>query len=162
MHRPLPATSKQVSPPKRLFFYNLHTEESLDIIYAKNNQYIPDATQAINHILRDFRTGEVEAIDLNLLDFLHAISQKLRLTSHKPIQIISGYRSPQTNAMLAAKSGHVAKESYHVKGKALDFRVPSLELSQLRKVALSFRAGGVGYYPRPNFLHIDVGDFRFW
>lgn len=160
--RPLLATSRQLSSPKRLSFYNLHTEESLNITYAENNRYIPDALQVIDHILRDFRTGEAKKIDPRLLDLLHAISKKLGLTKRQPLQIVSGYRSPQTNAMLGAKSGGVAKESYHVKGQALDFRVAAFELSQLRKAALSLRAGGVGYYPRSNFLHIDVGEFRYW
>lgn len=160
--RPLPATSRLSAPPKRLSFYNLHTEESLDITYAENNRYIPNALQAIDRILRDFRTDEVKTIDPKLLDLLHAISKKLGLTKRQPIQIVSGYRSPQTNAMLGAKSGGVVKKSYHVKGQALDFRVAAFELSQLRKAALSLRAGGVGYYPRSNFLHIDVGEFRHW
>ncbi|PIP35648.1 MAG: hypothetical protein COX20_10215 [Desulfobacterales bacterium CG23_combo_of_CG06-09_8_20_14_all_52_9] len=84
------------------------------------------------------------------------------ISAQYPLHIVSGYRSPETNALLREKSRRVAKNSYHVKGQALDFRVPRVQLSQLRKAALSLRAGGVGYYPRSQFLHLDIGDFRYW
>jgi len=147
---------------KRLSFYNLHTGESLVITYAEDGRYIPDALRAIDHIFRDYRTGEVKAIDTRLLDLLHTISNTMDLTARHSLHMVSGYRCAQTNARLRKISRGVAKNSYHIKGKALDFRVPPFRLSHLQKAALSLRAGGVGYYPRSNFLHVDVGKFRYW
>jgi uncharacterized protein YcbK (DUF882 family) len=150
------------SASKHLAFDNLHTGESLHVTYAADGKYIPDALQAINHILRDFRTGEVKTIDPSLLDLLHAISKKIGLTARHSFHIISGYRSRETNAMLRKASDGIAKNSYHIKGQAIDFRAPPFRLSHLRKAALSLRSGGIGYYPRSNFLHVDVGEFRYW
>lgn len=157
--RPAP---KRPSSSKHLSFYNLHTGESLNITYAVGGRYIQDALQAINHIFRDFRTDEVKAIDPTLLDLLHSISKTMELKEKHSLHIVSGYRSPQTNAMLRKRSRGVAKNSYHIKGQAVDFHVPSFSLSQLRKAALYLQTGGVGYYPQHNFLHIDVGEFRCW
>jgi uncharacterized protein YcbK (DUF882 family) len=147
---------------KRLSFYSLHTGESLKITYAVDGKYIPDALHAIDHILRDHRTGEIKAIDNRLLDLLHTISHKIELKARHSFHIISGYRSVQTNAMLQKKGRGVVKNSYHIKGQAVDFRVPPFRLAHLQKVALRLQAGGVGYYPRSNFLHVDVGKFRYW
>jgi uncharacterized protein YcbK (DUF882 family) len=159
---PLPAAPRRALSAKRLTLYNLHTEESLHITYAENGRHLPEALESIDHILRDFRTGEVKEIDPGLLDLLHAISKKMGLTKQHPLQIVSGYRSLQTNAMLRERSSGIAEKSYHLTGQAVDFRVPAFQLSHLRKAALSLRAGGVGYYPRSDFLHVDVGEFRYW
>jgi uncharacterized protein YcbK (DUF882 family) len=160
--RPVLAATRRSSPPKDLSFYNLHTGESLRVTYAANGRYIPDALQEVDYILRDFRTGEVKAIDPDLLDLLHSISKTMGLTAQHSLHVVSGYRSPQTNAMLREISHGIAKNSYHIKGQALDFRVPPFPLAYLRKAALSLRAGGVGFYPRSNFVHVDVGKFRYW
>lgn len=145
---------------KRLRFYNAHTGERLNVCYCANGRYLSDALLSINYILRDFRTGEVKPIDPRLLDTLHSLSRKIsrRCTFH----IISGYRSPATNARLRRKSRNVAKNSYHMYGKAVDIFVPGYRLSKLRRRALSLKAGGVGYYPRTGFVHMDVGPVRQW
>jgi uncharacterized protein YcbK (DUF882 family) len=100
------------------------------------------------------------AIDVGLLDLVHAIAVKLK--AQEPFHIISGYRSPQTNAMLLQQGRGVAKKSLHLHGKAIDLRLPGCSLSVLRRVAMDMRGGGVGYYPRPDFVHIDVGRVRYW
>lgn len=145
---------------KRLCFYNAHTGERLDVCYCKDGYYLPEALLQINYILRDFRTGEVQPIDPRLLDTLHHLSRKVsrRCTFH----IVSGYRSPATNALLRRKSRGVAKNSYHMYGKAIDIFVPGYRLSRLRRLALSLKAGGVGYYPKTGFVHLDVGPVRQW
>ena len=145
---------------KRLHFYNAHTGERLNVCYCANGRYLNDALARINYILRDFRTGDVKPIDFGLLDTLHSLSRKItrRCTFH----IISGYRSPFTNARLRKKSRGVARNSYHMYGKAIDVFVPGYRLSKLRRQAVSLKAGGVGYYPRTGFLHLDVGPVRQW
>lgn len=140
--------------------YNKHTRESLDATYCIQGRYCPDALQGINHILRDHRTGEVARIDPGVLDFLHAISRKLE--TRTPFHIISGYRSKATNALLRGRSGNVARNSLHMKGKAVDIRLPDFALGSLRQAALDLSRGGVGFYPRGDFVHVDVGSVRFW
>lgn len=146
--------------PRSLSFYNLHTGETLKRTYFEDNNYVPDALHEINHILRDFRTGQIKAIDPRLLDLLVAINRELETS--KPFDIISGYRSPQTNAMLHAHSERVAVHSLHIQGKAIDIRVPGRGLAALRRVAMSLRGGGVGYYPHSDFVHVDTGRVRYW
>jgi uncharacterized protein YcbK (DUF882 family) len=114
----------------------------------------------INHILRDHRTGDVHDMDQGLLDLLYLL--QTRVESRQTFQIISGYRSPKTNAMLSGKSKGVAKRSYHMQGKAIDIRLNGCDLKQLHKAALSLKAGGVGYYPSSDFIHVDVGRVRRW
>lgn len=139
---------------------NLHTGESLTSCYFDGKRYIESELDKIDHLCRDFRHDEIHPIDRQLLTQLQAI-QKL-LGVNKEVQIISGYRSPATNEMLRSQSGGVAKKSYHMQGKAIDFRLPGVELSRVRKAALSLKAGGVGYYPESNFVHIDTGPVRYW
>lgn len=146
--------------PRRLKFYNLHTSEQLDIVYYEKGRYIPQALTEINYILRDYRQNVVKPISPALLDLVVAIRRKLRTNAE--VAIISGYRTPQTNAMLAARSDGVAHHSLHMYGLALDWRVPGRTLEQLHRVALAMRGGGVGYYPAFNFVHTDVGRVRYW
>jgi uncharacterized protein YcbK (DUF882 family) len=146
---------------RALAFYNTHTGERLKATYWEHGQYLPDALTEINHVLRDHRSGEVHTIDSSLLDLLHLLQG--RLETHKPFHVISGYRSPVTNAMLRATGGGgVAKRSLHMQGKAIDVRLPGMRLADLRKAAVQARAGGVGYYPRSAFVHVDVGRVRYW
>jgi uncharacterized protein YcbK (DUF882 family) len=145
---------------RALGFHSLHTGESLDLVYWRAGHYLPEALSAIDYHLRDFRTGDVHIIDVRLLDLLHALSGVL--PNHAPLHVISGYRSPATNAMLAARSRRVAKKSYHMYGMAIDVRVPGCPLEHLRSAALELGGGGVGYYPRDNFVHLDVGPVRAW
>lgn len=148
------------SVERNLSFYNTHTGESLKVSYCVQGHYCPDAMADINYILRDHRTDEIKAIDPRLLDLLFAISGKVGKSL--PIHIISGYRSPRTNEMLRQRSLQVAKNSLHVQGKAIDIRCPGCALTHLRQVAMKLKGGGVGYYPRSDFIHLDTGRVRYW
>lgn len=157
---PAIAAPRFVPDRRSLAFHNLHTGENLDLVYWSDGTYHADALRQINHVLRDFRSGDVHAIDPRLLDVLVSVNRGL--DSEKPLQVISGYRSPATNALLRSESEGVAKSSLHMQGQAIDVRVPGRALSSLRRVAMSLRAGGVGYYPQSDFVHIDVGRVRYW
>jgi uncharacterized protein YcbK (DUF882 family) len=150
----------RVSMRRTLAFHNLHTGESLDLVYWAEGRYLPDATQRIEYLLRDFRNNKVHPIDPKLLDLLTALRARLNTTA--PYQVISGYRSPETNAMLQRMSEGVATNSLHLEGRAIDLRVPGRSLASVHRVALAFQAGGVGYYPRSDFVHLDVGRPRRW
>ena len=140
-------------------FYHTHTGERFRMEYSCNGCNPTDLKQ-LNNFLRDFRTGEVFPIDQALLDILYGIQQKSG--SSGVIEIISGFRSPQTNKLLRSGSSGVAKKSLHMKGKALDIRLTDLETKDLQKTAISLRKGGVGYYAKSDFVHIDTGRFRTW
>jgi len=146
--------------PRELKLLNLHTGESLDAVYFEQGRYVPDALAEIDSVLRDHRTGEVHAIEPRLLDLLHRLSRTLE--SDAPYHVISGYRSPATNAMLHAASPNVAAGSLHMQGWAIDVRVPGRQLAELHRAALGLRGGGVGYYPASDFVHVDVGRVRTW
>jgi uncharacterized protein YcbK (DUF882 family) len=145
---------------RRLSFYSLHTEESLSTVYRQDGRLVPAALAEIDWQLRDFRTGDVHAIDPDLLDLLHALGRAVAFDG--PVHVISGYRSPKTNAMLAAQSGGVAKNSYHVRGMAIDIRLPGRALREVRQAALELGRGGVGFYPKSDFVHVDTGPVRSW
>ena len=145
---------------KKLAFLNLHTGERIRSTYWAEGNYIPEELQAIENLLRDHRTGELHAIDTDLLDLLQLLHDQIG--ARQEFHIISAYRSPKTNAMLASRSNGVVKKSLHMQGKAIDIRLPEYSLSNLRNVALSLKSGGVGYYPKSNFIHIDTGRVRFW
>lgn len=146
--------------PGKLAFFNTHTGEKLSLVYRERGEYLTDAMAAIDHLLRDHRTDEVAAIDPALLDQLSKLGKLLG--ANQPFHVISGYRSPKTNAMLAARSGGVAKKSLHMLGQAIDIRLPGRPLTDVRRAALSMQAGGVGYYHRSNFVHLDTGRVRAW
>lgn len=154
--------SAKISPNRHLHFINSNTGENLDVTYWTKNRYIPEALEDIDYILRDYRTDEIKKIHPQLLNYLYAISTSLKLSGRNPFHIISGYRSPKTNAKLRRKNKGVARNSYHVKGKAIDIRLPRYRTSALRKAAMRLRMGGVGYYPKSRFIHIDTGKVRFW
>lgn len=151
----------QAVEPRRVALHNLHTGEALDAVYWENGQYVSDAVEALNKVLRDFRTGDVHMMEPGLYDILDAISAKVE--NRAPYQIISGYRSPKTNAMLKETGGGgVATHSLHMEGKAMDIRLDGVQLTNLHKAALSLQKGGVGFYPVSNFVHVDVGRVRTW
>ncbi|MBW1980172.1 MAG: DUF882 domain-containing protein [Deltaproteobacteria bacterium] len=154
------AIRRQLVPARSLSFYNLHTEEHLEVVYWQGGKYLAEGLAEINYILRDYRTGELHRIETRLLDLLYALREKI--CCRQPFQVISGYRSPATNAYLRKKSRAVAKHSLHIEGKAIDIRLAGYPLSRLRDTAASLRGGGVGYYPRSNFVHLDVGKIRYW
>ncbi len=145
---------------RRLALHHLHTGESLDVVYWADGRYLRDATQRIAELLRDYRTDEVHAIDPKLLDLLVALRD--RLHAGTPYHVISGYRCPETNAMLREETTGVAAASLHMVGSAIDLCVPGKALSAVHRTALAMKAGGVGYYPRSNFVHVDVGPVRRW
>jgi len=145
---------------RHLSFRNLHTDEILDVRYYIGGRYEESGLRQLNHALRDWRTGEVAEMDTRLLDTLWLLRQ--RLGSRRPFDLISGYRSPKTNAMLAGKSSGVAKKSYHMRAMAVDVALPDVRLANLRDEALDMAAGGVGYYARSGFVHVDVGPVRRW
>jgi uncharacterized protein YcbK (DUF882 family) len=145
---------------RTLGLVNTHTNEKLTATYWRDGVYDKGALKDIDYALRDFRTGEVAAIDTNLLDLLVELHR--RAGSRTPFHVISGYRSPKTNAMLASANGGVAKRSLHMDGKAIDIRLHDVALSDLRQAALDMKAGGVGYYKKSDFIHIDTGRVRQW
>jgi uncharacterized protein YcbK (DUF882 family) len=145
---------------RALGFFNTHTGERLKAIYWEKGHYIAESLAEINRILRDHRANEVENIDTELLDLLFALQNKLE--SREPFHVISGYRSAKTNAALQAASSGVAQNSLHLVGKAIDIRTPGRELRMLRKAAVALKGGGVGYYPKSDFVHVDVGRVRYW
>ena len=149
------------SQSKALRFFNTHTGEKMDVAYFTKGRYSTTALKDINHLFRDYRTGTVKKIDPRLLDYLYGISLKLE-TRSTPFHIISGYRTPETNAMLCNESSNVARHSLHIQGKAVDIRLPGRSIASLRRAAVALKKGGVGYYPSENFVHVDVGDVRYW
>ncbi len=149
-----------VRDPRTLSMHNLHTGEKLTRTYWADGDYLAEPLAEIDQLLRDHRSNQAHPMDPQLLDLLHRLQQAVGGT--KPFEIISGYRSPQTNASLRGKSRGVAKKSLHMQGKAIDVRLPGQDLANLRKAALALKAGGVGYYPKSNFIHVDTGRVRFW
>jgi len=143
-----------------LSFYNIHTRERLNTCYRAKGKLIDRSMQRISYILRDYRTGEIRPIDPTLLDLLHRIVIEVKPRS--PINIISGYRSPRTNAALRKITTGVAKKSLHMEGRAIDIRIPGLRTTALRQLAVGLKSGGVGYYPTSNFVHLDTGPIKIW
>lgn len=157
---PAAATAK---PERVLSFFNTHTGERLKTAYSSGGEYHPEALEAVNHILRDFRANEIKPIDPRLLDLLHELGGTLE--TDQPFHVISGYRSPKTNAQLRERGGAatgVASHSLHMVGQAIDIRLPGVNLDNLRGAARSLKIGGVGFYPDLNFVHVDVGRVRYW
>jgi uncharacterized protein YcbK (DUF882 family) len=160
MH-PRRAVHHRAAPAVRaLSFNNLHTGEKLHAVYWEHGEYVAGGLEQINYILRDYRRDEVKPIDPRLLDLLVAL--RARLDTSAPFEVISGYRSPVTNAMLRFTTEGVAMHSMHTEGKAIDIHVPGRRLATVRLAALSLHRGGVGYYPRSNFVHVDTGRVRWW
>ncbi len=154
------AWASAVDEPRRVSLFNLHTGDRFSDEYWRQGDYVPDAMAAIKHVMRDFRSNETHDIDPRLLDQLHQLNGVI--AAQAPYQIISGYRSPATNAMLHANSEGVATHSLHLEGRAIDIRVAGVDLTRLRDAALSLRAGGVGYYQASDFVHVDTGRVRRW
>ncbi|KLQ32888.1 YcbK family protein [Enterobacter hormaechei] len=158
---PTPAFATLSTPrPRILTLNNLHTGETLKAEFFDGRGYIQDELARLNHFFRDFRANKIKAIDPGLFDQLYRLQGLLG--TKRPVQLISGYRSLDTNNELRAHSRGVAKKSYHTKGQAMDFHIEGVSLANIRKAALSMCAGGVGYYPRSNFVHIDTGPVRHW
>ncbi|HTK84721.1 MAG TPA: DUF882 domain-containing protein [Patescibacteria group bacterium] len=146
--------------PYSISFVNQHTGESFSGVYRVGGKYLPEAFDKINVVLRDFRTGDVFPIDPRVIDIIYAVHQ--RSSAKKPFEVLSGYRSPQTNSMLRRTHAGVAVNSLHLTGQAIDVRLPDIRISRLRDAAQKLQAGGVGYYPVSNFVHMDTGEVRHW
>jgi uncharacterized protein YcbK (DUF882 family) len=149
-----PATARRVK------LVNQHTGEKFIGEYWYNGKYLPDAFNDIKMLMRDHRTNERFPIDPRLMDILYVLSSRLNMAT--PFNVISGYRSPKSNAMLSRSTEGVARNSLHMSGQAIDLRVQGMKLTNLRDSALRLKAGGVGYYGRSNFVHIDTGRVRSW
>ncbi|WP_058913116.1 YcbK family protein [Entomohabitans teleogrylli] len=146
--------------PRILKLNNLNTGESIKAEFFDGRGYIQDELARLNHFFRDYRANKTRDIDPRLFDQLYRLQGLVGTT--RPVQLISGYRSLDTNNEMRAHRRGVAKKSYHTRGQAMDFHIEGVSLSNIRKAALSMRAGGVGYYPRSNFVHIDTGPVRHW
>ena len=145
---------------RRLRMRHVHTGEHVDVRYWRAGRYDKQGLRELDQHLRDWRQQETVPIDPRLYDLVHAIAD--RAGTRPDFEIICGYRSPATNAMLRAQGRGVARRSLHLIGKAIDLRLRGVPLARLRNIALSMRAGGVGYYPRSDFLHLDTGRVRQW
>jgi uncharacterized protein YcbK (DUF882 family) len=160
---PKPAREAPIAPPppeRSLSFYNTHTAERLSLVYRRGDEYLPNALERINHLLRDYRCGQEHAIDPELLDFLYDLLQKVDYQGE--VFIISGYRSPATNRAMHERSSGVVLGSQHTFGRAIDIRLPGEDTHRLYEIARSMKRGGTGYYGRSDFIHIDTGRVRCW
>lgn len=162
------ALAATIAPPRdaravdarQLSFYHTHTHQSLDVVYYENGEYVDSALGEINRFLKDFRTGDIAEMDPKLLDLLHDVRNELG--NDQIFEVISAYRSPQTNEMLRSKSGGVARNSQHVLGNAIDVRLRGVRIEKLRDSALEMQRGGVGFYKQSDFVHMDTGRVRRW
>lgn len=145
---------------RHIALLNLHTGESLNIEYFRDGAYVPAALSSIEGVLRDFRTGERHAIDPHLMDYLLDVAHSVG--TEPAFSVISGYRSPQTNASLREKSAGVAQHSLHMEGRAIDVRMAGVDCASLAARALDLKRGGVGYYRASDFVHLDTGSLRSW
>ncbi len=145
---------------RRIRMYSGRTGESIDTIYWIEGEYIPDVLKEMNHFMRDWRTDDVVKMDSRNFDIMAAAHRLMDV--NEPYMLLSGYRSPKTNAMLRSRSGGVAKNSLHMKGMAADLRLKSRSVGQMAKAASACAAGGVGRYSRSNFVHMDCGAIRTW
>jgi uncharacterized protein YcbK (DUF882 family) len=150
----------EIRAPRSLSLVSTHTAERLSVCYFANGSYLPTALEQLNHLLRDHRTGDLAPIDPRLFDQLHALARGAGCEPQ--FEIISGYRSPATNAKLRAASSGVARHSMHMDGRAMDVRLAGTSCSKLRDLALAMGAGGVGYYGKSDFVHLDTGRVRAW
>jgi uncharacterized protein YcbK (DUF882 family) len=156
----LPAAGWCRADERRLKFRHLHTDERLDVVYVAAGRYLPGALLQVDHFMRDWRRDAVVRIDHHLLDFLFFV--QTRAGAFGECEVLCGYRTPETNAMLRRRSRGVAKRSYHLYGRAVDVSLPQAPLRRIRDTALDLEQGGVGYYPRSDFVHLDTGPVRTW
>src|SRR6266700_1899 len=146
---------------RRLRLYHTHTNEHIDVAYRKGDQYLPEGVAQLDRFLRDHRTGEVRNFDPRLFDLLNDLTASVGRPD-KEINVVSGYRTPWSNEFLRHRSSAVAKHSLHMQARAIDIRLPGISTEKLREAALVLHRGGVGYYRREDFVHVDVGRVRRW
>jgi len=157
---PLGVAYARAMERRSLSFVHTHTGETLSTVYFEGGAYRTASLQRVNHLLRDFRTDDVHPIDPRVLDILFDL--QVLANRDEPYQVISGYRAPVTNATLRKSSGGVAEHSLHMQGQAIDVRLGGFSTRNLRELALSLQRGGVGFYPKSDFVHLDSGRVRFW
>ena len=158
--RALAGAAPAASTAKRLALINLHTAERLNLEYFRGADYLPDSLSAIQVLLRDYRNGEQHAIDPKLMDYLYDVARNIGVD---PVfSVISGYRSPQTNEQLRERSNGVARHSLHLEGRAIDVRLTGVDCATLAERARRMSRGGVGYYRKSDFVHLDTGAYRTW
>ncbi|MFT5785689.1 MAG: hypothetical protein ACI9KK_001038 [Ascidiaceihabitans sp.] len=145
---------------RRIRMFSGRTGEHIDMIYWIEGKYIKDAVKEVNYFMRDWRTDGVKTMDLRTIDVMAAAHNLL--DANEPYMLLSGYRSPKTNAMLRSRSRGVAKNSLHMQGKAADLRLSTRSVSQMARAAVACRGGGVGRYSGSNFVHMDCGVVRAW
>jgi uncharacterized protein YcbK (DUF882 family) len=156
-----PKTELPPVPEARLRLYHTHTGERLDVLYRRGNVYIPEALDRVDRFLRDHRTGDVHHYDPRLLDLLSDLERAVGRPNTE-IQIICGYRTPWSNEFLRTHTSGVAKHSLHMQAEAIDIRLPGVKASTVRDAALELHRGGVGYYAKSDFVHVDLGRVRRW
>ena len=162
--QPLPtAAEARPAPEYRLRFFHTHTNQHIDIVYRRGNQYLPEALDKLDDYLRDWRTGQVHHYDPLVFDLLHDLLASVHQADSE-IDVICGYRTPKTNEFLRTRQTHtgVAERSLHMQAEAIDIHLPQVSTARLRDAALALHRGGVGYYQASNFVHVDVGRIRRW
>jgi uncharacterized protein YcbK (DUF882 family) len=145
----------------RLRLFHTHTNERIDIVYRKGDAYFPEAINRLEQFLRDHRTGDVHSLDARLFDLLHDLTESVG-QAETEIDIVCGFRTPSSNAFLRRTTSGVASHSLHMEGEAIDIRIPGIPTRELRDAALALHRGGVGFYPKSEFVHVDVGRVRQW
>lgn len=155
------APTSDAEPVYRLRLYHTHTDEHIDVVYRRGNEYVPEALEELDYFLRDSRNGTVHPYDPRLFDLLNELVASVGRPNGE-IDVVCGYRTPETNRALRRRSRRVAKHSLHMQAMAIDIRVPGVSTRELRNAALQLHEGGVGYYRRKAFVHVDVGPVRKW
>jgi len=161
INRGVQAATSSASEEHRLRLYHTHTGEHIDIVYRRGDAYLQEAEIQLDHFLRDHRTGDVKHYDPHVFDILSELTAAVGRPGTE-IDIICGYRSTWSNEFLRARSSGVAKNSLHMQAHAIDIRIPGVDTLTLRNAALALERGGVGYYPRSGFVHVDTGRIRTW
>lgn len=157
----VPAPAANTAGERHIELFNTHTRETVYVVYKRGEDYLPDALAKLDHVLVDHRSGDVHPMDPRLFDQLVDLAAAAGV--EPSYEIISGYRSPESNSKMAAKPGSgVSKNSLHMQGRAMDVRLKGVSVERLRDLALAAKRGGVGYYQRSRFVHIDTGSFRTW
>jgi uncharacterized protein YcbK (DUF882 family) len=155
------AGDPRLAVARRLRMLHVHTGERIDVTYFEGGALVPAALAEVDRFLRDFRTGDVHAIDPGVLDVVWRVAGDVG-RPRETLEIVCGYRSPRTNALLRARGRAVASRSLHLEGRAIDLRVPGVPVARVRDAALALRRGGVGFYPESVFVHVDTGRVRRW
>jgi uncharacterized protein YcbK (DUF882 family) len=156
------AKSEKLKGARTISLHNLHTEEKIKVDYWIDGKYQPEALAELDLVLRDHRQNEVCSMDPKLIDILHNIQNATVGNADKHVQILSAYRSPTTNSNMRRYKRGVAKNSFHMVGQAVDIRIPGVGNYDVFRAAQNLKEGGIGYYGRTGFIHLDTGTYRTW